>query len=279
MPSRARRCARATASASPTCALGRTASLVGRRPRGQPPTTGSSTPELRLTRRVAGEPTSRSRRSSSLIGGNSRGRGRRAGGDVSGWFRVAPARGRPSWRWCGARVRAAGRRGARRSRSSPRDRSFVDRGRRRLAGAPPRDLGAHAARASRAPAARRRARSSRPRPTASSCAARRRARALRARQPAPRGHAGSALFGKVWYEGYAEPDYVWQSTGATDDFEPKLSLVPLIFGTIKGTLYAHALRGAAGGLRRALHLAVRAPDASRRRSSRPSRSWRRCRAS
>ena len=47
-----------------------------------------------------------------------------------------------------------------------------------------------------------------------------------------------ALFGKVWYEGYAHPEYVWQSTGATDDFEAKLSLVPLIFGTIKGTLYA-----------------------------------------
>ena len=46
------------------------------------------------------------------------------------------------------------------------------------------------------------------------------------------------LFGKVWYEGYAEPEYVWQSTGATDDFESKLSLVPLVFGTIKGTLYA-----------------------------------------
>lgn len=47
-----------------------------------------------------------------------------------------------------------------------------------------------------------------------------------------------ALFGRVWYEGYATPEYVWQSTGATDDFEPKLSLVPLIFGTVKGTLYA-----------------------------------------
>jgi len=47
-----------------------------------------------------------------------------------------------------------------------------------------------------------------------------------------------ALFGKVWYEGYAQPEYVWQSTGGTDDFEPKLSLIPLIFGTIKGTLYA-----------------------------------------
>jgi len=46
------------------------------------------------------------------------------------------------------------------------------------------------------------------------------------------------LFGKVWYEGYAKPEYVWQSTGATDDFEGKFSLVPLVFGTIKGTLYA-----------------------------------------
>ena len=47
-----------------------------------------------------------------------------------------------------------------------------------------------------------------------------------------------ALFGKVWYEGYAKPEYVWQSTGGTDDFETKFSLVPLVFGTIKGTLYA-----------------------------------------
>jgi phosphate transport system permease protein len=47
-----------------------------------------------------------------------------------------------------------------------------------------------------------------------------------------------ALFGKVWYEGYARPEYVWQSTGATDDFESKFSLVPLVFGTIKATAYA-----------------------------------------
>jgi phosphate transport system permease protein len=46
------------------------------------------------------------------------------------------------------------------------------------------------------------------------------------------------LFGMVWYEGYEAPSYTWQSTGATDDFEPKLSLIPLMFGTIKGTLYA-----------------------------------------
>jgi len=46
------------------------------------------------------------------------------------------------------------------------------------------------------------------------------------------------LFGSVWYEGYDRPAFVWQSSSASDDFEPKLSLTPLIFGTLKGTLYA-----------------------------------------
>ncbi|HBL28762.1 MAG TPA: ABC transporter permease [Acidobacteria bacterium] len=46
------------------------------------------------------------------------------------------------------------------------------------------------------------------------------------------------LFGKVWYEGYDHADHVWQSTGGSDDFEPKLSLTPLLFGTLKGTLYS-----------------------------------------
>ena len=31
---------------------------------------------------------------------------------------------------------------------------------------------------------------------------------------------------------------MWQSTGATNDFETKFSLVPLVFGTLKGTFYA-----------------------------------------
>jgi phosphate transport system permease protein len=47
-----------------------------------------------------------------------------------------------------------------------------------------------------------------------------------------------AFFGKVWYEGGAGPVYQWQSTGGSDDFEAKLSLVPLIFGSLKGTAYA-----------------------------------------
>ena len=47
-----------------------------------------------------------------------------------------------------------------------------------------------------------------------------------------------AYFGKVWYEGATRPDYTWQSTSGTDDFEPKLSLRPLIHGTLKGTFWA-----------------------------------------
>ena len=48
----------------------------------------------------------------------------------------------------------------------------------------------------------------------------------------------SALWQKVWYEGYPEPAYLWQSTSASDDFEAKMSLVPISFGTIKAAFYA-----------------------------------------
>jgi len=46
------------------------------------------------------------------------------------------------------------------------------------------------------------------------------------------------LWAKVWYEGYDKPDYIWQSSASNQDFEPKLSLVPLSFGTIKAAVYA-----------------------------------------
>lgn len=48
----------------------------------------------------------------------------------------------------------------------------------------------------------------------------------------------SSLWKKVWYEGYAEPDYVWQSTSASDSFEAKFSLVPIAFGTLKAAFYS-----------------------------------------
>jgi phosphate transport system permease protein len=48
----------------------------------------------------------------------------------------------------------------------------------------------------------------------------------------------AALFRPVWYEGYTGPEHVWQSSSGTDDFESKYGLVPLVFGTIKATVYA-----------------------------------------
>ncbi|MCU8024488.1 MULTISPECIES: ABC transporter permease subunit [Shewanella] len=48
----------------------------------------------------------------------------------------------------------------------------------------------------------------------------------------------SAMWDKVWYEGYPEPQYVWQSTSGSDDFEAKLSLMPLAYGTMKAAFYA-----------------------------------------
>lgn len=48
----------------------------------------------------------------------------------------------------------------------------------------------------------------------------------------------SALWGKVWYESHEEPKYMWQSSSASNDFEPKFSLMPLAFGTLKAAFYA-----------------------------------------
>ena len=51
----------------------------------------------------------------------------------------------------------------------------------------------------------------------------------------------SALWSKIWYENYAEEEYVWQSSSASTDFEPKFSLMPLAFGTLKASFYAMLL--------------------------------------
>lgn len=51
----------------------------------------------------------------------------------------------------------------------------------------------------------------------------------------------SSLWQKVWYESYPEPDYIWQSSASTNDFEPKMSLMPLTFGTLKAAFYAMLL--------------------------------------
>lgn len=48
----------------------------------------------------------------------------------------------------------------------------------------------------------------------------------------------TSLWKKVWYEGYPEPEFIWQSTAASNDFEAKFSLVPIAFGTLKSALFA-----------------------------------------
>ena len=47
-----------------------------------------------------------------------------------------------------------------------------------------------------------------------------------------------SLWQKVWYESYPEPEFNWQSSAATSDFEPKFSVAPLTFGTLKAAFYA-----------------------------------------
>ncbi len=47
-----------------------------------------------------------------------------------------------------------------------------------------------------------------------------------------------SMWNKVWYERYDEPTFTWQSSSASNDFEPKFSLVPLTFGTMKAAFYA-----------------------------------------
>ncbi len=48
----------------------------------------------------------------------------------------------------------------------------------------------------------------------------------------------SSLWQEVWYEGYQKPDHIWQSSASNSDFEPKFSLTPLVFGTLKAAFYA-----------------------------------------
>jgi phosphate transport system permease protein len=47
-----------------------------------------------------------------------------------------------------------------------------------------------------------------------------------------------SLWGKVWYESRPQPEYIWQSSAANSDFEPKFSLTPLSLGTLKAAFFA-----------------------------------------
>lgn len=46
------------------------------------------------------------------------------------------------------------------------------------------------------------------------------------------------MWDQIWYESYPEPSYTWQSSSSSNDFEPKFSLMPLAFGTLKAAFYA-----------------------------------------
>jgi phosphate transport system permease protein len=46
------------------------------------------------------------------------------------------------------------------------------------------------------------------------------------------------LFLPTRYEGFTKPELAWQSTGGSETFEPKLSMIPLLVGTLKGAFYA-----------------------------------------
>lgn len=47
-----------------------------------------------------------------------------------------------------------------------------------------------------------------------------------------------SLWAEVWYDGYPEPDYVWQTSSASDEMQAKYSLVPLLMGSIKAAFLA-----------------------------------------
>jgi phosphate transport system permease protein len=47
----------------------------------------------------------------------------------------------------------------------------------------------------------------------------------------------ASLFLPVWYEGELGPKQIWQTSG-DEGFEPKLGLMPLVFGTLKAVFYS-----------------------------------------
>ncbi|MGD1915076.1 MAG: ABC transporter permease subunit [Phycisphaerales bacterium] len=61
---------------------------------------------------------------------------------------------------------------------------------------------------------------------------------MRALEPGFPEFSFKALFGKVHYENQLEPSYVYQSSSGDDAAEIKLSVMPLIFGSLKATIFA-----------------------------------------
>ena len=55
--------------------------------------------------------------------------------------------------------------------------------------------------------------------------------------------SATTLFLPVRYESFTQPELTWQSTGGSESYESKLSLVPLLVGTLKGAFYALLFSG------------------------------------
>lgn len=47
-----------------------------------------------------------------------------------------------------------------------------------------------------------------------------------------------AMWNEVWYEGREDKEYIWQASSGSDEFEAKMSLVPLALGTLKAAVFA-----------------------------------------
>lgn len=48
----------------------------------------------------------------------------------------------------------------------------------------------------------------------------------------------SSLWDELWYDGYQQSGYVWQTSSASDYQQPKYSVVPLVLGSIKASFLA-----------------------------------------
>lgn len=72
------------------------------------------------------------------------------------------------------------------------------------------------------------------------------------------------LWHSVWYEGFARPDVIWQTSSAADNYQPKFSLVPLTTGTLKAAFYA-MLFAAPLAIMAAIYTACFLPAGPRRR--------------
>lgn len=71
------------------------------------------------------------------------------------------------------------------------------------------------------------------------------------RWPLDVGHAEAtlgSLFGRVWYEGEPGPAHVYQSSSGDDAAEAKFGLTPLIYGTLKATVYTMLIAAPLGVL-------------------------------